>query len=303
MFDLDSRLLQIFFEIYQQESVTKAAETLHIGQPTLSIALNKLREHFQDPLFIRIENKMQPTAFAQEIYPLVFDALKNLRYLQNYSQKFDPLTTVHHYKICMTDISHLTLLPRLLAYLDQNAPNISIEIQPITSNTAAQLLNGEIDFVIGFIPQLEAGIYQQKLFDQHYVGICAEQHPRLKKPIQLDALQKESFIDIKATGGHLALQNELKHLNIQRKVTLTLPSYLGAAELVKSTDHVAIVPYFLALYFIKSRQIQILDLPFNLPQYSIMQHWHHRNHKRLAHQWLRNVCFELFSDLDIFTAP
>ena len=303
MFDLDSRLLQIFFEIYQQESVSKAADALHIGQPTLSIALNKLREHFQDPLFIRIDNKMQPTEFAQEIYPLVSDALKNLSYLQNYSQKFDPFTACQHYKICMTDISHLTLLPKLLAYLDQHAPNISIEILPITSNAATQLLNGEIDLVIGFIPQLDAGIYQQKLFDQHYVAICSEQHPRLKKPIQLDSMQKEKFIDIKATGGHLALKNELKSLNIQRKVTLTLPSYLGAAELVKSTDHVAIVPYFLALYFIKTCQIQILDLPVELPQYSIMQHWHHRNHKRLAHQWLRNICYDLFSDLDIVVTP
>lgn len=50
MFDLDTRLLQIFFEIYKHSSVSKAAEQLEIGQPTLSIALNKLREHFQDPL-------------------------------------------------------------------------------------------------------------------------------------------------------------------------------------------------------------------------------------------------------------
>ena len=46
MFDLDTRLLQIFFEIYKHSSVSKAAEQLEIGQPTLSIALNKLREHF-----------------------------------------------------------------------------------------------------------------------------------------------------------------------------------------------------------------------------------------------------------------
>ncbi|MDR0071463.1 LysR family transcriptional regulator, partial [Acinetobacter sp. 11520] len=69
MFDLDTRLLQIFFEIYKHNSVSKAAEQLEIGQPTLSIALNKLREHFQDPLFVRIENKMQPTELSKQIYP------------------------------------------------------------------------------------------------------------------------------------------------------------------------------------------------------------------------------------------
>ncbi len=71
MFDLDTRLLQIFFEIYKHSSVSKAAEQLEIGQPTLSIALNKLREHFQDSLFVRIENKMQPSELSKQIYPLV----------------------------------------------------------------------------------------------------------------------------------------------------------------------------------------------------------------------------------------
>ena len=79
MLDLDTRLLQIFFEIYQHNSVSKAAEKLEIGQPTLSIALGKLRDHFRDPLFVRIENKMQPTELAQQLYPIVVEVLNKLK--------------------------------------------------------------------------------------------------------------------------------------------------------------------------------------------------------------------------------
>ena len=59
--DIDTRLLNIFHAIYKHQSVSKASIELGIGQPTVSIGLNKLREHFHDPLFVRIGNNMQPT--------------------------------------------------------------------------------------------------------------------------------------------------------------------------------------------------------------------------------------------------
>lgn len=90
MLDLDTRLLQIFFEIYKNNSVSKAADKLEIGQPTLSIALNKLRTHFKDQLFVRIENKMEPTELSKQIYPLVVEILNKLKVVQNYNLAFDP---------------------------------------------------------------------------------------------------------------------------------------------------------------------------------------------------------------------
>jgi DNA-binding transcriptional LysR family regulator len=297
MFNLDSRLLQIFNEIYKQQSVSKAAKALDIGQPTLSVALGKLRDHFQDPLFIRIENKMVATVFAEEIYPYVHESLKNLKYLQSYSQHFEPLTTHQHFKISMTDISHLVLLPMLLKYLKEHAPYITLEILPITPEASTQLLNGDIDLLIGFIPQLEAGIYQQKLFNQHYVAICSPEHSRLTDHYSNAHIFEEFHIDIKATGGHFILEEELNKHDIHRNIIVTLPSYLGISELIKSTDNVAIIPYFLAKKIEQHGSIKILDLPVELPQYNIMQHWHHRNHNNLANQWLRRICYALFSDL------
>lgn len=131
MFDLDTRLLQIFFEIYKHSSVSKAAEQLEIGQPTLSIALNKLREHFQDPLFVRIENKMQPTELSKQIYPLVVEILNRLKLVQNYNIEFDPQTSNYQFKISMTDISHLVLLPKLINYLRAHAPNIRLKLSQL----------------------------------------------------------------------------------------------------------------------------------------------------------------------------
>lgn len=296
MLDLDTRLLTIFYEIYQQQSVSKAAEQLGIGQPTLSIALHKLRDHFKDPLFIRIENKMQPTELAKQIYPMANDVLQRIKIIQSYNIDFDPQTSTDQFKISMTDISHLVLLPKLMNYLRIHAPHIRLDIIPINSNTAKMMADGEIDLAIGFIPQLEAGFYQQTLFHQRYIGIAQKNHPRLTSHhITHKQYCQELHVDILATGGHYVLEHELQQYDIQRKILLRLPGYLGVGLIIQNTDAIATIPYFLSQLLIQNSQLQQFELPFQLSGYSVKQHWHARVHSSPGNQWLRQICFKLFS--------
>lgn len=297
MLDLDTRLLHIFYEIYHHNSVSKAANKLDIGQPTLSIALGKLREHFQDPLFVRIENKMQPTELSKQIYPIVVEVLNKLKIIQSYSISFNPMTSNHEFKICMTDISHLVLLTKLIHYLRAHAPNIRLDIHPIDTHTGLKMSNGEIDLAIGFLPQIEAGFYQQTLFKQHYVCIASEDHPHLKNNKITDKeYRKALHVDIAATGGHYVLEHELKKLHVNRNVLIRLPSYLGVGLVVQNTEAIATIPYYLSTVLLKSGGIRALELPYQFPSYSIKQHWHARVHDNPSNRWLRSVCFELFSE-------
>lgn len=297
MLDIDTRLLAIFFEIYQQNSVSKAAEQLGIGQPTLSIALNKLREHFNDPLFIRIENKMQPTELSNQIYPMVNEVLNRLKLIQNYNIGFDPKRSDYEFKISMTDISHLVLLPKLMNYLREHAPNIRIEILPISANTAKMMSNGEIDLAIGFIPQLEAGFYQQTLFHQYYIGVAKKNHPRLQPPeITKRQYCNELHVDVLATGGHYVLEHELQKYGVKRNVLVRLPGYLGVGLVVQETDAIATVPHYLSQILLKYSDIEIFKLPYEIPNYSVKQHWHARVHQTPVNQWFRQTCFKLFSE-------
>lgn len=297
MLDLDTRLLQIFFEIYQHNSVSKAAEKLEIGQPTLSIALGKLRDHFRDPLFVRIENKMQPTELSQQIYPIVVEVLNKLKVIQGYNIAFDPLTSNYEFKISMTDISHLVLLPKLINYLRVHAPNIRLDIHPIDVNTAPKMSNGEIDLAIGFLPQLEAGFYQQTLFQQHYICIASKDHPRLgDTSISDQQFRQELHVDIRATGGHYVLEHELQKLGVNRNILIRLPSYLGVGLVVQDTDAIATIPDYLSRVLLNRGGLKILQPPYHFPTYSVKQHWHARVHHNPSNQWLRQVCFQLFSE-------
>ncbi len=68
---VDLNLLIVFETLMHERSVTRAAEKLFLGQPAISAALARLRDLFDDPLFLRTGRSMEPTARAQEIAGLL----------------------------------------------------------------------------------------------------------------------------------------------------------------------------------------------------------------------------------------
>lgn len=298
---IDTRLLNIFYAIYKNQSVSKASLELEIGQPTVSIGLNKLREHYRDPLFVRVGNNMQPTDLSNNIYPQVIDILSRLESINDFNLAFDPKTSSHQFNVSMTDISHLVLLPKLVNYLCVHAPYVRLNIVPIDSNTQAKMSSGEIDLAIGFLPQLEAGFYQQTLFKQHYVVVANANHPRISGDIlTTDQYVNELHIDILATGGHYVVEHELTKLGVKRNILVRLPSYLGVGLVVQETDAIATIPNYLSQVLLSRGNLNILDLPYAFPEYAVKQHWHARVHQNPSNQWLRRLCFKLFGEENLF---
>ena len=71
MFKLDSRLLQIFYYVYKLKNVSAAADALGMSQPAVSNCLNKIRQHFNDPLFIRDGHGVVPSPLAKRLWPKI----------------------------------------------------------------------------------------------------------------------------------------------------------------------------------------------------------------------------------------
>lgn len=296
MFDLDVRLLQLFYAIYRNGSISKAAHSLNIGQPAASIGLNKLRSHFSDQLFVRVGNHMEATIVANELAPLVSEALTHIRAVSEYHKAFNPLESNQEFTLSMTDISHLNLLPTLLQYLKNHAPNIRLNVVTINSQTPSLMSSGDIDLAIGFIPQLEAGFYQQTLFKQQYMALVSHDHPRITgNNLSSEDYLREDHIDVMSSGtGHYIVETELRKLGINRNVKVTLPSYLGIGLVIQETELIATIPERLSKLLLTRGRLKSLPLPYSLPSYSVKQHWHERMHGNPANQWLRQTCFELF---------
>jgi DNA-binding transcriptional LysR family regulator len=296
MAKLDIDWLGVFVEVYKTQSVSLAAQRLGIAQASASIALNKLRAHFDDRLFSRTSQGMQPTPRAQRMYPELQEALLRIESARGARTAFAPQGAQRQFRLCMTDISEIVLLPRLINHLQRVAPAVGIEAEKLSPDSPRRLESGEVDLAIGFTPDLEAGFYQQALFAQNFVVLAAAGHPRVQGKLGRRAFSGEGHIVVTTSGtGHSIVDKVLARQKVQRRAVLRLHSFLGVARIVAQTELLVVVPRLLGHALAQQEQVQVLEPPVPLPSYKVKQHWHERFNADAGNLWLRRTVAELFS--------
>ena len=294
MAKLDLEWLNVFVEVYRTQSVSRAAERLDMAQANASIALNKLRRHFGDRLFSRTSRGMEPTPYAQRIYPEVVASVDRLVKIFGTRASFDAANTRRQFRICMTDISEIVVLPTLVNHLRRVAPGVLIEAQRISSDSARRLESGDIDLAVGFMPQLEAGFYQQTLFEQNFVCLAAERHPRVRSRPNKQAFLAEGHIVVTTSGtGHAIVDKVLAQKGYRRRVVMKVPSFLAVARIVAQTELLVIVPRRLGEALAQHERVRMFEPPVSLPAFAVKQHWHERFHADAGNAWLRRTLAEL----------
>jgi DNA-binding transcriptional LysR family regulator len=296
MAKLDLDWLNVFVEIYKTQSVSRAALALGMEQATASITLNKLRRHFGDPLFCRTAQGMEPTTRAQAMYPQLQEVLVRIASARGNAQAFSPRTAQRAFRVCMTDISEIVLLPTLMNHLQQAAPGVTLEVDKISTDSQRRLESGDADLAVGFTPDLEAGFYQQALFAQDYVCLASADHPRIRATLSLPAFCSEGHVAVTASGtGHTIVDKVLAKQRIDRRIVLRVPSYLGVARIVSQTEFLVIVPRRFGDALAMRERVQVLEPPMPLPAYQVKQHWHERFNLDPGSQWLRQTLVVLFA--------
>ena len=297
MKNIDLRLLAIISELHHTRSVSQTAENLALSQSAVSMSLAKLRKHFNDPLFVRTSAGMEPTPHASELIGILKRAEDLLHTALGRHVVFDPGASDRTFHLYSTDIAQVTLMPKLLRRLREVAPSVRLELRRISEDTPRLLESGVADLAVGFILPMGAGFCQQSLFQEKFVCAVRRDHPRIGSALSLEQFENETHLAVATTGtGHGILQRTMEAKGIERKVGLTVPSFLGLVSILMATDYVAILPGRLAKHLASAGYVKMLRMPFQMPSYVIMQHWHERYTNDPAVRWLRSVIAELFSE-------
>jgi DNA-binding transcriptional LysR family regulator len=293
--NIDLKLLSVIGELHRTRSVSQAAEHLEVSQSTVSMSLAKLRKHFNDPLFVRTSAGMEPTPHASELIHMLQKAEILLQSALEHHVVFDPRASDRVFRLHSTDIAQVTLLPKLMRRLKSVAPSIGIHLGRISTDTSQLLESGEADLAVGFILPMGAGFCQQRLFKERFVCAVRVDHPRINGAITVKQFEAETHLAIATTGtGHGIVEKTLEAKKIRRNVGLTIPSFLGIVAILANTDYVVTLPEQLGRHLASGGLIKVLPLPFEVPPYFIMQHWHERYSQDPANRWLRTVMADLF---------
>jgi DNA-binding transcriptional LysR family regulator len=300
---LDLNLLRVFDAILQTRSVTIAASTLSLTQSAVSNQLARLRDAFDDPLFVRTSEGMVPTPRAMAIAEPVRQSLVAIRMCLEEQLGFDAATSDRTFKIYMSDVGQLVFMPRLLERVANAAPHVNIHNVQVPNSRLRDMAleSGEVDLAAGYFENFDGSFRQQLLFDEHYVGMVRCGHPTVGDTLPLDAFLATPQLVYQPTGGgHGQQENAVAHafagVDAPRRVAMRAAHAMGVASIVSNTDLLVIVPSRLATACRELADVRILALPVDIPKFQIKQHWHERFHHDPGHAWLRALVAELFQD-------
>lgn len=295
---LDLHQLQVFDQLVRHHSITRAAHALDVSQPAISKTLARLRLYFADPLFVRVSQRMEPTAKALQLAAPVREILEKAQALSAAHVPFTPTTSHRTFSFSVVDAGVIKLLPPLVTYLSKEAPNVRIRaVQLEGENLEAWLESGKVDFAMGSFPTLVKSVRRQPLWVEPYVCLVNRNHPRLSARPTLRQFTAERHVLVSTAGtGHAhqqaerALEAEIPADNIICRV----PIFIAAAVLVKHTDAVATLPHSIAALLAEDLGLDIIVPPLRLPRVEISQYWHERFHREPGNQWMRSVFKRLF---------
>jgi DNA-binding transcriptional LysR family regulator len=103
--------LRVLDALLREHSLNRAARALDLTQPALSKTLAQLRRYFDDPLFVRVALRMEPTPKALQLQGPVRAILDRTASLRAQRTLFDPATSHRTYNFCVVDAGLLELLP------------------------------------------------------------------------------------------------------------------------------------------------------------------------------------------------
>lgn len=286
---VDMNLLVVFETMMHERSVTRVGEKLFLGQPTISAALGRLRQLFDDPLFIRVGRVMEPTARAEDIFANLTPALDGIAAAVSRCQSFEPGTSEATFHVGLSDDVEYALLPRLLRQLRMEAPNITLIVLRVDQQQMSQrLFNGEISLGISHTLDLPASARRKSLRTVRPMLLRADNRA---EAVTLQEFCQRPHIVVSSVGNAADDTDQALSLSgRQRKVVLTVPQFSALPRLLAQSEMLAIVPDYVARAMALAQGIRAEAVPLPLPTRNLSMAWRGAAHNDVGQRWLRSRC-------------
>jgi len=262
----------------------------------VSKALGRLRDLFDDPLFVRRDRAMEPTARALELAGPIHGALADISRTLTLPAAFDPATVRATVKIATIDLYHTNLLPALVRHLRRHAPGVDLHVRANDcSRLPEQLATGEIDIAFAPLGAKHGELYAEPLWTDRMVMLIGPDNP-MRESMTIEAYAAAGHL---VDGGHVRVSPEgvgssvvdaiLAARGLRRRIVLVLPSSAGVPYIVAATDLIATLPSRIVKGLALVPKVRVLKPSFLNVEVSPHMYWHRRSEDVSLHNWLRSA--------------
>jgi DNA-binding transcriptional LysR family regulator len=297
---LDLNLLVALDVLLEEQSVTRAAERLFIGQPAMSATLTRLRSVFDDPLLVRDGRGMRITPVAKSLRGPLASILSSIQHLVDSTSAFEPAESHRVFTITASDYVGLVLLRPLLEYLSTAAPHIQIRVLPVQPGLLDDVARGVSDLAIypqNLLPDNHP-FSTAELFDDEFVCVVDAGHPTVT-----EELTAEQFSSLPYLASHQGIMRSVVEAYLDdhgyaRNTVMTTQSFVVAPFMLPGTPMFTLIQRRLTTILSGTNNFRVLSPPHPLPAVEEVMLWAPRNTNDPGLTWLRSVLRHLADQLE-----
>ncbi|KAF1053391.1 MAG: PCP degradation transcriptional activation protein [Stenotrophomonas maltophilia] len=156
------------------------------------------------------------------------------------------------------------------------------------------ITHGAADIAIGVFEALPARLHRRRLYDESLVCVVRRGHPLLSSGLSLEQYVAAEHVQVVVTGlGDSALDRALAQQGLSRRISVRLPHFLVAPQLVVDSDRLLSLPARLARQMTEELPVELLPLPLDVGVFEVSMIWHERRHADPVQIWLRQQLLEI----------
>ena len=222
--------LRLLLAVSREGSVSRAAQRLHLTQPTLSTQLRQLAEQVGLPLFERVGRKLHLTAAGR----VVLDTAARVEQeLENLDETLAELRgdVVGRLRLAVVSTAE-TFIPRLLGDFRRERPAVEVSLVVLNRDAVIRRLADNLDdlYIMSRPPQAPP-VVATPFLSNPLVVVAAADHPLAgRETLQIEALATEEFVLREPGSG---TRQAAEHFFAAHGLALRPRLELGSNEAVK----------------------------------------------------------------------
>ena len=298
---IDLNLFRVLDAIYTHGGISAAARALHLTQPAVTHALNRLRAHFGDPLFVRQGNRVVPTERTRAVIGDVQQHLKALQAITRQQVSFAPASLELSFAVGFRDVLESIVFPPLMARLAREAPGVRLLSRRVAADEVGrELAAGTLDLVVDRRLPVGARVVSEHLLDESLVVAMRVGHPLAHVPLRRADYFAARHVAVSPLGEAIALDVLLGQDGRFRQLRLICQHYFAACQTVAASDLLLTMPASYAASLAPLLPIVVQPLPLALKPIPILAYWHESRQGDRSHAWLRQQVIEVIGAAPAF---
>ncbi|MFM5400555.1 LysR family transcriptional regulator [Aeromonas veronii] len=289
-------LLPTLKVLLETRNISRAAELLHLSQPSISKQLAQLRSEFDDELLVREGQRWLLTPRAELLAAQLADSLGALERLYE-APGFDPSRCERVFRLASSDYVAQHILPDICAALAKEAPLAALEYSLWDKRQLPQLWQSELDLVSTITEQVPEQIRGLHQGEDRLAVLMGCHHPLAGKTLSLDDYLALPHLQVSGGGDKDSpVEQVLAPQGLSRRWFARVPFFQAAVEVLLRTDCLMTTPAHIAWQLSCGHELTFVDLPFATrdQQYHLL--WHQRHHQDPAHRWFRELAYPFLRD-------